>query len=152
MLAASLVPLLLATAGVHVKPAEESTQAHALPERTVWADIGVSAQPGKLTAKQIEKLCETPAMLLEKTHGSLVQTFYAGITMSTRYTPIKTVSAGSLSTVYLYNPTSGKLAEILEFAPQARFLMQRSNHFRPHAYARCSRWEAASPSVSSGRQ
>jgi hypothetical protein len=116
-------------------------------DRSVWVQLELWENPDKLSAKRRAELksCVTPSMSFEKNEDGLVQIFYAGVAMHTRYAPVKVSSDKAGTTLSLYNGSDHPPAEILRLNSDGTRLVQESAGFRPHIFLRCTAWDTVKP-------
>ena len=116
-----------------------------LLDRSVWIDIGLGRKLNALTAKQVLELrkCHEPTMAFQRSGGTWVQSFYAGIEMRTIYASViaKTDSAGT--TVLFYTAGNREPAETLRIAQSGDVLVEQTRGFRPHTFLKCDPPRAA---------
>jgi hypothetical protein len=116
-------------------------------DHSIWMQLGLWENPDKLSAKRRTELksCAAPSMSFEKSDDGLVQVFYAGVAMHTRYAPVKISISRTGATVSLYNGSNHPPAEVLRLNADGTRLVQESPGFHAHTFLRCTAWDTVRP-------
>jgi hypothetical protein len=130
----------LVTAAAQVQSAHDSgATLTRLLDRTAWVDIGLGRTLKSMTGAQIAELrkCPQATMILQKSGGAWVQSFYAGLEMRTVYpsAAVKTGLAGT--TIQFYTSGYPGPAETLRVAPGGDVLVEQTSGFRPRTFLKC---------------
>jgi len=104
-----------------------------------WIDIGPGRSVAKLKPAEIAELrrCKTWTMYFQPSGAGLVQTFVAGMTMSTGYSKVQVSQLMGETIFILSQKGSSKTTDTLHLSKDGKVLTQMSPPFRPHTYLRC---------------